>query len=230
MKTGTSKRLAEILTLGERLVQELELDQTTDTLSRWMAHHLAELMTDLSSIKDKKQRKAAESRCVALILKLWERRVTLPGGVAPLANLKPILSALVSLVGNNESWVGFARHAVKSEHINDPWIAFVEETYSGDRRLALIAVLTSIAERTFDREKRWLVDGKGSLSKEEEKIIRLLDSWLEAERDWLTRKDKISIGRLSPEERRRTTIDELEAIVSKQQEALNNLKQGLGEK
>ena len=35
---------SEVLKLGSRIVHELELDQRTSTLSRWMAHHLAEII------------------------------------------------------------------------------------------------------------------------------------------------------------------------------------------
>lgn len=38
------KRSSDVLELGKLLVKALDLDETVDTLGRWMAHHIAELM------------------------------------------------------------------------------------------------------------------------------------------------------------------------------------------
>ena len=56
-----------IVELGKKLVLELGLEDAVDTLGRWMAHHIAELMADAetANIND---RSAKEDRCRTAIL------------------------------------------------------------------------------------------------------------------------------------------------------------------
>jgi hypothetical protein len=42
---------AEIINLGKKLVTELKLDNSVNTLGRWMAHYLAELMVAVENEK-----------------------------------------------------------------------------------------------------------------------------------------------------------------------------------
>lgn len=88
-----SKLPNEILRLGARIVRELDLEPGVDTLGRWMAHHIAEMMQEVESAEgsDKEQ---AQERAVDLILKLWARRRNLPGGAYPLNDLEPITSVI----------------------------------------------------------------------------------------------------------------------------------------
>lgn len=79
--------------LGTRIVRELDLEPGVDTLGRWMAHHLAEVMQEVESAEgsDKEQ---AQERAVDLILKLWSHRRNLPRGAYPLNDLEPIISII----------------------------------------------------------------------------------------------------------------------------------------
>jgi hypothetical protein len=69
--------------LGKRIVTELGLDQSTDTLSRWMAHRVAELMERAERARTKAARDSAARECEPLILRLWERRTSWPQGWPP---------------------------------------------------------------------------------------------------------------------------------------------------
>ena len=82
--------------LGARIVRELELEPGVDTLGRWMAHHLAEVMQEVESAEgsDKEQ---AQERAVDLILKLWSHRRNLPRGAYPLNDLKVVMSVIRQL-------------------------------------------------------------------------------------------------------------------------------------
>lgn len=69
--------------MGERIVTELGLDQSTDTLSRWIAHRVAELMERAERARTKAARDSAARECESLILRLWERRTSWPQGWPP---------------------------------------------------------------------------------------------------------------------------------------------------
>ena len=87
---------SEVLSLGARIVRELELDQSTNTLSRWMAHHLAETIKS-AEVADEASRERLEEKAVQLILELWSHRGHLPGKVYPLAQLEDIIAILKHL-------------------------------------------------------------------------------------------------------------------------------------
>ena len=79
--------------LGARIVRELELEQTNDTLACWMAHHLAEVLQEAENAEGD-DKELAHGRAVDLILKIWSHRRSLPGGAYPLNKLEPVLSVL----------------------------------------------------------------------------------------------------------------------------------------
>ena len=92
----------EILDLGRALVEELGLDPGVDTLSRWMAHYIAELIEAAETAKVE-ERPAKLAKFADAILKLWEHRHHLPNGKRPFEDLEPILRALESLDPNDDT-------------------------------------------------------------------------------------------------------------------------------
>lgn len=81
--------------LGERLVETLG-DERSDILSRWMALHIAELMTQADSATGA-ERAMAQDRCRAAILELWAHRRELPDGRRPLEAMESVASTLAML-------------------------------------------------------------------------------------------------------------------------------------
>ena len=80
------------MTLGARIVRELRLEPR-DTLGRWMAHHLAEVMQEAEGAEgdDKELRR---ERALDLILKLWSHKRSLPKGAYPLNDLETVMSVV----------------------------------------------------------------------------------------------------------------------------------------
>ncbi|WP_217351451.1 AVAST type 3 anti-phage proein Avs3b [Aquisalimonas sp. 2447] len=91
-----------ILALGKKLVEEFELDQSVDTLGRWMAHHIAELIHDAENAELEDQ-PSKQERCASAILELWRHRAELPNGKRPFEDVEPILRALESLDPGDET-------------------------------------------------------------------------------------------------------------------------------
>lgn len=85
-----------IMNLGKALVEELRLDPGVDTLSRWMAHYIAEQMeiAENATINNKIE---AEQRCFDTILKLWQHRSSLPNGQRPFERFEQIFRMLERL-------------------------------------------------------------------------------------------------------------------------------------
>jgi hypothetical protein len=57
--TAPSKPARDVLALGRHLVAELQLEQSVDTLGRWLAHHVAELIARAEAAEDATGRASA---------------------------------------------------------------------------------------------------------------------------------------------------------------------------
>jgi len=86
--------------LGRQLVQLLGLDPGVDTLSKWMAHYIAEQIVIAETAKPA-DKTAAEQKCYQTILALWEHRASLPPNLRPLGKFDPILRVLELLDPDN---------------------------------------------------------------------------------------------------------------------------------
>ncbi|MEQ8474510.1 MAG: hypothetical protein RIC35_25150 [Marinoscillum sp.] len=92
----------KILDLGKSIVKELELDPGVDTLSKWMAHYVAEKIELTEKLTGSKKTKA-EKECCEIILKLWESRYAVPRLKSYLDDFKPFFETLEKLHSNKET-------------------------------------------------------------------------------------------------------------------------------
>ena len=82
-----SLQFSNVVALGKRIVQEIELDDSVNTLGRWMAHHIAELIVQAETAEESKQ-SSLEDRCRTAILALWDHINKLPSAANPFDNLE----------------------------------------------------------------------------------------------------------------------------------------------
>jgi hypothetical protein len=85
------------LVLGQHLVHELGLGDSTDTLGRWMAYHVAEQIQLVDQAPTEEARYALQLAAIETILKIWEHRTVLPGNANPLGNFGNALEVLETL-------------------------------------------------------------------------------------------------------------------------------------
>ncbi len=97
-----SKAQKKIIDLGKSIVIELELDPGVDTLSKWMAHYLAEKI-ELTEKLNGNKKSQAENECFKIILKLWENRWSAPPVRNYLEDFKPLLETLEKLNPNKKT-------------------------------------------------------------------------------------------------------------------------------
>lgn len=83
--------------LGKLLVKELGLEKGVDTLSRWMAHYVAEKIKYAESLADDVKKKNAEKECFSLILDLWKHRWHYKADRQPLRNFNHLFNILENL-------------------------------------------------------------------------------------------------------------------------------------
>ena len=152
-----------VLGLGRKLVAELGLESGVDTLGRWMAHYIAELI-EAAENAPPVERAVCQKRCFDAILDLWCHRAELPNGSRPFEDLEPIVRAIESLDPDNEAsrYLGaIGSTIVKSDEKSETQV-LLEIV----RRLDLTArdligyFLSKAARSAVDKSKDWVVKAK----------------------------------------------------------------------
>lgn len=100
--TAVSLACENLLELGKNLTKELGLDESNDTLGRWMAHHIAGLIQEAEEANPD-ERPEKMRVCREAILDLWRHRHIKQHGKSPFDQLEPILKVLTGLDPDNEA-------------------------------------------------------------------------------------------------------------------------------
>lgn len=152
----------DVLDLGRALVEKLGLDPGVDTLSRWMAHYIAELIeaTETAKVEDRPTKLA---KCADAILNLWDHRHKLSDGKRPFEDWEPILRALESLDPTDDTpryfrspriAVGRTKHKQNAE--TRKWLELADGLdYSA--KILIRYCLTQAAQTTLDKSKEWVL-------------------------------------------------------------------------
>lgn len=146
------------MALGRKIVEELKLDPGVDTLSRWMAHHIAELMDEADKAKGD-EKKAKQTQCAELILKMWDRRYQLSDGSRPFGDMEPIFRTLDSLDTNSTE----IRHYKKPwqlarEEEENPTVTELMKAIEGidySAKLLIRSALVQAAEFVVEKKVEW---------------------------------------------------------------------------
>ncbi|MBG0810429.1 hypothetical protein IY145_13720 [Methylosinus sp. H3A] len=177
--TVVSARCEATLELGRKLTSELDLDRSVDTLGRWMAHYVAELIQDAEKASGE-ERPAKIRACCEVIISLWKHRHELPNGKRPFEELEPILRALESLDPDDSTprYFRSARAAADDADMDGKaksWLKLIDSLdYSA--RMLIRYCLTQAAEVALDKSREWvaLAEAAGADNGVELPIIRVL--------------------------------------------------------
>jgi hypothetical protein len=159
------------LALGSYLVNELELQNSVDTLGRWLAHHIAELIIEAQEAQSEPQRKMALARASDIILKIWKHRAVLPGHADPMSRYKSILPVLYRLRPDASPWEFRAG-------TNDPIDSLVPKIHRSVTRLVTGLLLLRVPELHKNRSRHSNAVNE-FLSKDEADILEQLSIWSE---------------------------------------------------
>jgi hypothetical protein len=122
-----SEMQEKVISLGKALVEELGLEPGVDTLSRWLAHYIAEQLACLDSAQGE-EKSQVQHRCFETILTLWHHRSSFRNNHRPFENFEAIFKTLDALNPENpHSFYRFwnqddeADNAVSDEDAK-PWL------------------------------------------------------------------------------------------------------------
>lgn len=163
-----------IIKLGERLVEELNSDESNNTLARWIAHYIAELISNIELAASKDSKEQLQKECCDLILKLWSKREDLPI-TKPLDNLKPFLEVVEILKGKKENlisphWIEYNAMPRSTE-----WATFADIVKNNSE-----AIFSKVAEMTLHKDIllkdiEWMKENKEFLTQEEKSFLGIAD-------------------------------------------------------
>lgn len=147
------------------IVRELKLDSRGAVLERWLAHYLAELMTEADQAVGSAKR-AAEQQAVDIILKLWTHRRALPEQADPLGGFRDAIRVLGRLLPEANPWRRLQRHGKYDDILHEMFEAMCQAVLGG-------VLLTQV------KYCRPLSESELTLLKDEEVLLEeILDRWL----------------------------------------------------
>ena len=166
-------RSDSVLALGKKIVDELGLDQSVDTLGRWMAHYLAEKMEDAEAATGG-AREQKMSECGNTILKLWAHRSELPNGKRPFEDFEPIFRALRSLDPDDTTPRYFreVRSGVDQDDEDDSTKQWLDVASGIDEaaRVLIRYCLAVVAREAVDKSREWVTLAEAIAEKDDSDI------------------------------------------------------------
>lgn len=210
-----------VLTLGKRLVDELGLEQTVDTLGRWMAHYIAEKIEAAESatgnVRDQKM-----SECRDAILKLWAHRSDLPNGQRPFKEFERLFRALSSLDLDDPTPRYFLQSSLAAEQDDES-----DETERWLKRASAIDYaakalihycLANAAQEAVDKSRDWVALAE-AVTRDKEHDIRSIRAIVEAAKAFES-EDSDDMARARMEE----LLDKLEMFTAASNELSAHLR------
>ena len=163
--TAESLRSDEVLGLGRKIVTELGLDDSNDTLARWMAHYIAELIQLVETAPPEEQ-PTRKSECATAILELWEHRRQFPDGRRPFEDFDAVLRVLESLDPENATGHYFSPVMEATESSDEDtrtleWLRLARGLDKSARILIRYCVARA-AEVATDKSREWVAQAEAA--------------------------------------------------------------------
>jgi hypothetical protein len=169
-----------VMELGKSLADAMD---ASDIVGRWMAHHLADLITR-SEAQPADHELARETREV--ILKLWEYKAGGRFTATPLEYVRPVLAALARLEPDPPPWAHFRTLSAEELPKVDDLAHYpvLEAACEMDREFGhLVRLAVALAaQAALDREEPWVVAATAVGGTEVDDVLQQLHSRIRAYR------------------------------------------------
>jgi len=219
----------EIIKLGERIVKELNLEPGVDTLGKWMAHYVAELIKKTEKNSSKSEKKENQKECFEVILKLWNSREHLPMASKPLSDMKPLLELLDALKRDDFSYPFWRQFKVIPD--NPTWTGFMDTVKSNSENIFELCIYSIINYDVLRKKPDWLTDHRNMLSKTEIKMIEHLEYLINRSNSIVIyseeTKAEAKLDELSESERYIVIFNKIESALDEMKNKLKTLKESV---
>ena len=150
-------------------MRELGFEDGVDTLGRWMAHHLAELIDKAENGVTAVERLRAHKHATETILKIWEHRASLPGQAYPLVPYKDVLKVLDCLRPDNNPFRYFCHYVETTRGQR------AADLFDGLSRLIIALLLMELPPG--EEPVKVDVAAIEALSEAEQQVLTVLQQW-----------------------------------------------------
>ena len=165
----------EIIKLGKKLVKELDLQSSVNTLARWMSHYLAELIHNIDVAESAEEKKILKRECCDEILKLWSQKENLPIS-KPLDDLRPVIEILQVLKEKKQDsilprWLGRQTKLPR----DNQWASFVDLVKNNSEEIFNKVVQMNLHKDILNKDEEWMKENKTFLSDQQIKFLEIID-------------------------------------------------------
>lgn len=211
----------EILKLGKKLIAELELVYTVNTLARWMGHYLSGLIYNIDNCESEEEKSKLKSECCNMILEIWEKRERIPID-RPTEKLKPIIDVISLLKKTEHPFINhrFLGNDYGLRNKNSSWLNFLKIVKNNSERMYRKSLISMISEELLEKDKEWIEEHGSFLSDDEKSVVEYLDSIKEIT---ISIHDDTKI-QATEKEKIEKLFNELEEMVDEQKVELLKLK------
>ncbi len=203
--------MTAVLELGRQLVSEFEEPEQADTLSKWMAHYLAEQIFAAQAARGK-ARDTLQVNCADLILKLWAHRHALPRGRRPLEAFEPAMQTLEQLRSDQPRY-SVLHDIPDTRKLPEPAKSFLSVALTIDRAASAIIqyCLAESVSQIPKKDRRWLKFIKAVESSHPADVTLIIEM-VSASDDLITKKDRVTTAAIKKIERLRSDLDKLQEV------------------
>ncbi|MCY1719233.1 hypothetical protein OU798_02715 [Prolixibacteraceae bacterium Z1-6] len=218
-----------IIKLGKKIVEELKLEPSANTLGRWMSHYVAELIHKSENCESSEEKVILERECFDTILKLWQNMEHLPTVTKPLTELEPLLELLDALKKEDYRypfWRNFT-----DDYKNPTWKTWITLVKENSENIFELCLYTSVNGDLLKKKKGWLNEYKSFIKEDEKKMLEHLEYLVNRSRDIKTfteeEDETIHLDELSPNEKQQVIFDKIEMELNEINQKFDKLRKSL---
>lgn len=163
-----------IIKLGEKLIKELNLEYSSNTLARWMSHYIAELISGINAAESESEKKQLMTECCDVILKLWSNRDDLPIK-QPLEDLKPVLEILKILQEDKEPIIIPRWLEYNAMPRDNEWTQFVDLVKNNSEKIFSKVVQINLHKDILLKDQEWMKENKEFLTRKQISFLEMLE-------------------------------------------------------
>jgi len=215
-----------IIKLGKKIVEELKLEPSVNTLGRWMSHYVAELIHKSENCESSEEEVILKRECFDTILKLWQNMEHLPNVTKPLTDLEPLIELLDALKKEDYRypfWRNF-----RDDYKNPTWRTWLTLVKENSENIFELCLYASINSNLLKKKKGWLNEYKSLIKEDEKKMLEHLEYLVNRSNDINTFTDEdektIHLDELTPNEKQEVILDKIEDELNEIKLKFNELK------
>lgn len=206
----------EIIKLGEKIVQDLQVDPRGNTLALWMSHYVAELILQIKNSISEKEKKEKKKECCTIILKIWANRNYIPNMPKPLSDLEPLIELLDALKENDYSYP-FWRYSM--HNVSDSrWKKAINILKNNSEEIFELCFYSTINSDLLEKKQTWLKEHRNVLDVKEKEMLEHLEYLVNRSKSLLVFSDEkekdINLDDLPYSKRYEAIFDKIESEIN----------------